>query len=438
MRKACLSLAGTLIGFGSATLFLEQPQEVRAEAGKPALYRELGAFGAVYDVIVREYVEKPDQAKMMEGAINGMLASLDPHSSYMTAKQFEELQIDTSGQFGGVGLEVTSERGMLKVVSAIDGTPASEAGLLANDVIIAIDDKDAQDIDLSESVEKLRGAADTRVKLTIKRKDQDRPLDFTLTRRIIHVSPVRSRAESDLGYIRIAQFNEQTVAEVKNAITRISTEVGPEKVKGYVIDLRNDPGGLLDQAVAVGDVFLARGEIVSVRGRTRDDVERYRAKPKPQDLVGGKPLVVLVNGGAASAAEIVAGALQDHRRATVMGTRSFGKGSVQTVMRIGSGGGLRLTTARYYTPSGRSIQAEGITPDIEVLEDVPDEIKGRDETLGEAGLRGHLKNPGQEEKGGSSAYVPPNPAEDKQLIAAYALLRGKEQAKAPPDPGAPR
>jgi carboxyl-terminal processing protease len=282
----------------------------------------------------------------------------------------------------------------------------------------------------------MRGAVDTSIKLTVSRNDQDKPLDFTLTRRIIHVSPVRARAEGDLGYIRIGQFTEQTSSEVKSAIARISGEVGQDKLKGYVIDLRNDPGGLLDQAVAVGDTFLARGEIVSVRGRTRDDVERYRAKSKEQDLVKGKPLVVLVNGGSASASEIVAGALQDQKRATIMGTRSFGKGSVQTVMPIGSGGGLRLTTARYYTPSGRSIQAEGITPDIQVLEDVPEELKGHDEMMGEAGLRGHLKNPGEEEKGGSSAYVPSDPAQDKQLIAAYELLRGKEQASAGKHAGA--
>jgi carboxyl-terminal processing protease len=247
---------------------------------------------------------------------------------------------------------------------------------------------------------------------------------------------VRAHAGGEIGYVRIAQFNEQTSTELKNAITRISEEVGPEKVKGYVVDLRNNPGGLMDQAVAVGDVFLARGEVVSVRGRTHDDVERFRAKAKPQDLVGGKPLVVLVNGGSASASEIVAGALQDHKRAIIMGTRSFGKGSVQSVMPIGAGGGLRLTTARYYTPSGRSIQAEGITPDTQVFEDVPDEIKGHDETLGEAGLRGHLKNPGEEEKGGSSAYVPADPAQDKQLIAAYDFLRGKEQASATTHAGA--
>jgi len=345
----------------------------------------------------------------------------------MNAKQFQEMQAETSGQFGGIGLEVTSEKGMLKVVSPIDVSPAAEAGILANDVITAIDDSDIQDLTLSEEIDRMRGAADSTVKLTVSRKGQERPLDFTLKRRIIQVSSVRAHAEGEMGYIRISQFNEQTSSELKKAITRISEEVGPENVKGYVLDLRNDPGGLLDQAVAVGDVFLARGEVVSVRGRTRDDVERFRAKSKQQDLVGGKPLVVLVNGGSASASEIVAGALQDHKRATVMGTRSFGKGSVQTVMPIGAGGGLRLTTARYYTPSGRSIQAEGITPDIQVFEDVPDEIKGRDETLGEAGLRGHLKNPGEEEKSGSSAYVPADPAQDKQLIAAYDFLRGKER-----------
>jgi carboxyl-terminal processing protease len=268
------------------------------------------------------------------------------------------------------------------------------------------------------------------VRLTIQRKDKREPIEVSLTRKIIQIRPVRARAEGDIGYLRITQFNEQTYAGLRTAIAEIATKIGPGKLEGYVIDLRNNPGGLLDQAILVSDAFLTRGEIVSTRGRNDEATQRYPARSKKQDLVGGKPLVVLVNGGSASASEIVAGALQDHQRATVLGTRSFGKGSVQSLIPLSDGGALLLTTARYYTPSGRSIQAKGIEPDQEVLQEIPDELKSEDEARGEAGLPGHLKNADKNEKGGSSAYVPPDPANDKQLIAAFAYLRGVGQGSA--------
>jgi carboxyl-terminal processing protease len=250
-----------------------------------------------------------------------------------------------------------------------------------------------------------------------------------LTRETIKVRPVRARVEGDIGVLRVTQFNEQTYENLRTGIEKLTSDIGADKVAGFVIDLRNNPGGLLDQAIMVSDAFLDRGEIVSTRSRNAEDTQRFSAKAG--DLTKGKPLVVLVNGGSASASEIVAGALQDHKRATVLGTRSFGKGSVQTIIPLGGNGAVRLTTARYYTPSGRSIQAKGIDPDIEVLQDIPEELKGKDETKGEAGLRGHLSNGGdKEERGGSSAYVPPDPTKDKQLLAAYDLLRGVRKGAA--------
>src|SRR5215203_3378374 len=322
------------------------------------------------------------------------------------------------------------EEGLVKVVTPIDETPAARAGILANDIISQIDGESVQGLTLNQAVDKMRGPVNSSVKLTIQRKERKDPLEVSLTRETIRIRPVRARTEGgDVGYLRVTQFNEQTYEALKAAIDRLSNEIGQDKLKGYVIDLRNNPGGLLDQSIMVSDAFLERGEIVSTRGRNADETQRYNAKPG--DLTKGKPVVVLINGGSASASEIVAGALQDHKRATVMGTRSFGKGSVQTIIPLGGQGALRLTTARYYTPAGRSIQAKGIDPDVEVLQEVPDELKGKDETKGEAGLRGHLRNGGEkEERGGSSAYVPPDPAKDKQLAAAYDQLRGLRKGAA--------
>jgi carboxyl-terminal processing protease len=366
---------------------------------------------------------------MIEGAVSGMLNGLDPHSSYMNAKSFGDMQVETNGEFGGLGMEVTMEDGLVKVVSPIDETPAARAGIQANDVITELDGNQVKGLTLQQAVEKMRGPVNTQVRLKVVRKGQDKPLEFTLTRETIKVRSVRWHKEGDdVGYIRITQFNAQVADELKKAI-RLLGEGDADKMKGYILDLRNNPGGLLDQAVAVSNAFLNRGEIVSLRGRNPDDAQRFDAKSYPGDLIKGKPLIILINGGSASASEIVAGALQDQKRATILGTRTFGKGSVQTIIPLGgNNGALRLTTARYYTPSGRSIQAKGVSPDIEVLQDVPDDQQGHDMTS-ESKLRGHLKGQGEgAEQTGSQSYVPQDPKNDKALNAALDLLRGVKTA----------
>ncbi len=444
MRKTSLILLGAAAG-AAMTLLAVQPHAVmmgaRAQAAVADTYRQLNLFGDVFERVRADYVEKPDDAKLIETAINGMLAGLDPHSSYMDAKSFRDMQVQTRGEFGGLGIEVTMEDGLIKVVSPIDDTPAAKAGVLANDIITKLDDDQVQGLTLNQAVEKMRGPVNTKIKLTIMRKGADKPIEVSITRDIIRVRAVKANVErDDIGYIRMTQFNEQTTEGLKKAIADISAKVSDDKLKGYVLDLRNNPGGLLDQAISVSDAFLDKGEIVSTRGRNADETQRFNARPG--DLTKRKPLIVLINGGSASASEIVAGALQDHRRATVLGTRSFGKGSVQTIIPLGSGNGaLRLTTARYYTPSGRSIQAKGITPDIEVLQDVPDEVKaksGDTSTKGEASLRGHLKAAEGTEQTGSQSYVPPDPKNDKALNMAYDLLEGKQVNSAfPPNAKSP-
>jgi carboxyl-terminal processing protease len=425
MRKFGYIIVGAVIGMGTAVISYHAKTLLSstAIAASPETYRQLGLFGDVFEKIRTDYVEKPDESKLVESAINGMLTSLDPHSSFMDAKSFRDMQVQTRGEFGGLGIEVTMEEGLIKVVTPIDETPAARAGIMANDIISHIEGEQVQGLTLNQAVDKMRGPVNSPVTLRIQRQGRKDPLEIKLTRDVIRIRPVRSRNEGgDIGYLRITQFNEQTFEGLKTAIDKLTAEIGTDKLKGFVIDLRNNPGGLLDQAILVSDAFLDRGEIVSTRGRNADETQRFNAKQG--DLTKGKPLVVMVNGGSASASEIVAGALQDHKRAPVMGTRSFGKGSVQTIIPLGSNGAVRLTTARYYTPSGRSIQAKGIEPDIEVLQDIPDDIKGKDETKGEASLRGHLKNQDKDERGGSSAYIPPDASKDKQLIAAYDLLRG--------------
>ena len=392
-----------------------------AYAAAADTYRQLNLFGDVFDKIRNDYVEKPDESKLIEAAINGMLSSLDPHSSYMDAKAFKDMQVQTKGEFGGLGIEVTEEDGLIKVVTPIDDTPAAKAGIRSGDVITAIDDNSTQGLTLDQAVEKMRGTINSPVKLKVVRGPKKEVKEFTLVRDLIRVQSVRSHVEDgDVGYIRITQFTEQTADGLKAAMEKLHSEIPADKFKGYILDLRNNPGGLLDQSIDVVNSFVDKGEIVSTRGRTPDETQRFDARPGG-DLSGGKPLVVLINGGSASASEIVSGALQDHKRATLIGSRSFGKGSVQTIMPLGQDGALRLTTARYYTPSGRSIQAKGIEPDYKVLEDVPDDLKGKEDMKGEAALKGHLTN-GVEDTSGSQAYVPPDEKDDKQLTAALNLL----------------
>jgi len=439
MRKVSLVMLGAVLGASVVTVGTQTRllSDGMARAAASDTYRNLNLFGDVFEKIRSDYVEKPDEQKLVEAAINGMLTSLDPHSSYMDAKSFQDMQVQTRGEFGGLGIEVTQEDGLIKVVTPIDDTPASRGGILSGDIITAIDGENVQGLTLNQAVDKMRGAPNTAVTLKILRGANKEPQDIKLTRAVIQIQSVRSHQEGDdIGYIRITQFNEQTGDGVANAIKKFQADIPADKFKGYILDLRNNPGGLLDQSIAVSNAFLDRGEIVSTRGRNADESMRYNAHPG--DISKGKPLVVLINGGSASASEIVAGALQDHKRATILGSRSFGKGSVQTIIPLGqNNGAVRLTTARYYTPSGRSIQAKGIEPDVVVLQDVPDDLKGKDDTKGEASLKGHLKN-GDDEKGGSQAYVPPNAKDDKQLIAAEDILRGVTQAsQTPTKPAAP-
>jgi carboxyl-terminal processing protease len=436
MRKTYLVLLGAVAG-AAITMYATQPRSVLGSSAKAApsdTYRQLNLFGDVFERVRADYVERPDDAKLVEYAINGMLNGLDPHSSYMDPKSFKDMQIQTRGEFGGLGIEVTMEDGLVKVVAPIDDTPAAKAGVMANDIITHLDDDQVQGLTLNQAVEKMRGPVNTKIRLKIMRKGADKPVEVTIVRDIIRVRSVRQRIEGeDIGFIRISQFNEQTNENLKRAIAELSNQIPADKLKGYVLDLRNNPGGLLDQAISVSDAFLEKGEIVSTRGRNAEETQRFNARPG--DISRGKPIIVMINGGSASASEIVAGALQDHKRATVIGTRSFGKGSVQTIIPLGSGNGaLRLTTARYFTPGGRSIQAKGIVPDIEVLQEVPEELKARTETKGEASLRGHLKAEGQEETG-SQSYIPPDPKNDKALSLALDLLRGiKVNSAFPPNP----
>jgi carboxyl-terminal processing protease len=427
MRKNFVFVLGAAAG-ACLTILVSGPQgaqwaaAAKAAAGANA-YSQLNLFGEVFERVRSAYVEKPDDGKLVEGAINGMVTSLDPHSRYMNATAWREMQETTHGEFGGLGLEVTMEDGLVKVVAPIDDTPAAKAGIMSGDLITRIDDDAVQGLTLEQAVTKMKGPVDTKTRLKIIRNGAELPNEVSLMREIIRVRPVRYHTEGDnIGYIRISSFNEQATDGLRKAIADISKQIPQDRLAGYVIDLRNNPGGLLDQAVSVSSAFMRRGEVVSTRGRTAEETQRYTARGG--DLTKGKPLVVLINGGSASASEIVAGALHDYKRATLIGTRSFGKGSVQTIIPLGSGNGaLALTTARYFTPSGHSIQALGITPDIEVLQDVPDELKGRVELKGEASMRGHLSAEGGEQAG-SQSYVPPAEKDDKALAAAYNQLRG--------------
>ena len=360
-------LAGVAVG-PAAGLFTGGPiwaigPAMAQDSGRSDTYRLLRLFGDVFDRIRAEYVEPVNDRDLIENAINGMLTGLDPHSSYMNAKSFRDMQVQTHGEFGGLGLEVTQENGIIKVVSPIDDTPAARAGIKAGDLITTIGKTTVQGLSLNDAVDKMRGPPNSTIHLVIKRESVDKPIDLTLTREVIHIQVVKSHLEGDIGYVRLTQFNEQTDSAMRAAIAKFRQQLG-DKLHGIVLDLRNNPGGLLDQAVMVSDDFIDQGEIVSTRARHPEDSQRWNAKPG--DITGGLPIVVLTNGGSASASEIVAGALQDHQRAVVLGQRTFGKGSVQTVIPLQGNGAMRLTTARYYTPSGRSIQGLGITPDVPV------------------------------------------------------------------------
>ncbi len=438
IRKVTLLVAGALIGAAAAIAFT-QPGPLTGGAANAAssdTYRELNLFGDVFERVRADYVEEPDDSLLIESAVNGMLAGLDPHSSYLSPKNFRDMQVQTSGKFGGLGIEVTMEEGVIKVVSPMDDTPASRAGILSGDLIIALDGESIQGLTLNEAVDKMRGAINTPITLTVQREGVEAPFDVKLIRAEITIQAVRSRAEDQVGYLRISSFSEQTYDGLKAGIDKLIDEIGKDAIRGYIVDLRNNPGGLLDQAIAVTDAFLDRGEVVSTRGRHADETQRYNARAG--DLTDGKPVIVLVNGGSASASEIVAGALQDHRRATIVGTRTFGKGSVQTIIPLGSNGALRLTTARYYTPSGTSIQAHGIDPDIEIVQELPPDLAEQitRPPEGESALRGHLTgDDSEDERSGSLAYVPADPKDDQQLNYALDLLRELQVNGAfPPDP----
>ncbi len=438
IRKASFVFAGIVIG-AIVTIGLTQPRPNNggANAASADTYRELNLFGDIFERVRADYVEVPDEGDMIEAAINGMLSSLDPHSSYLSPESFQDMQVETSGKFGGLGIEVTMEDGVIKVVSPIDDTPAARAGILAGDQIIALDGEAVQGLNLNEAVDLMRGLIDTPIVLTVLREGVQDPFEVEIVRAEITIQAVRSRVEDNIGYLRISRFSEQTFEGLKDAVQELTVSIGKENLRGFVVDLRNNPGGLLDQAIAVSDAFLNRGEIVSTRGRHANETQRFNARSG--DLTDGKPIVILINGGSASASEIVAGALQDHGRATIVGTRSFGKGSVQTIIPLGANGALRLTTAKYFTPSGVSIQAKGIDPDIRVTQELPEDLVGRPtvQPRGEASLRGHLtgEDGEEEEESGSLAYVPPDPEDDDQLGYALDLLRGLQVNSAfPPDP----
>ncbi|PSJ58803.1 S41 family peptidase [Kumtagia ephedrae] len=433
IRKLSLLFAGALMG-ASAMGLVYGAAGTTANAAGSETYKQLAIFGDIFERVRAQYVTPPEEKALVESAINGMLTSLDPHSSYLNPDAAKDMRVQTKGEFGGLGIEVTMENELVKVITPIDDTPAAKAGVRAGDYISAIDGTEVRGMTLNDAVEKMRGLVNTPIKLTILREGADKPLELTIVRDIIKVKAVKFRVENDIGYMKITSFTEKTFDDLENAIKEIRKDVPDDKLKGYVLDLRLNPGGLLDQAVSVSDAFLDRGEIVSTRGRDPKDVTRFDSRAG--DDIDGKPLVVLINGGSASASEIVAGALQDHRRATVVGTQSFGKGSVQTIIPLGENGALRLTTALYYTPSGKSIQGKGITPDIKVDQPLPEDLKGADVSRGESDLKGHIKGVEESDAGsGSAAYVPPDPKDDIQLGYALDLLRGvKTDPAFPPNP----
>ena len=413
-----------LVATMAAVAFVAVLNEVGAVSSET--YRQLNMFGDVFERVRSEYVEEVDDAELIEAAIQGMLSSLDPHSTFLNSKAYGEMQVHTRGEFGGLGIEVTMENGLVKVVSPIDDTPAYKAGMQPGDLIVGIDGEPVFGLTLGEAVELMRGPVNSEIVITVQRSGVEQPFDVAITRDVIRIRSVKSRAEGKVAFIRVTSFNEQTESGVEKAMRELRKEIG-DGLQGVVIDLRNNPGGLLDQAVAVSDAFLEKGEIVSTRGRGSRGGQRFNARAG--DIAEGLPVVVLINGGSASAAEIVAGALQDHRRAIILGTRSFGKGSVQTVIPLPGEGAMRLTTARYYTPSGRSIQAKGIEPDIVVdagtIQVTSDAARRREEDL-----RGRLDSEVQNsdspevEEEIAAELTEDDALRDYQLQRALDLIRG--------------
>ena len=389
------ALGGTVAGVVATTQFVG-PLLAQESEKSGSVYEQLDLFGDIFERIRAQYVEEVDEGDLIEAAINGMLTSLDPHSSYLPPDDAEDMRVQTRGEFGGLGIEVTQEDGFVKVVSPIDDTPAFEAGIEAGDFITHVDGESVLGMTLDEAVDLMRGPVGSDIVITVAREGEEEPFDVTITRDTITLTAVRTRLEGDTVVLRVTTFNDQTFPNLEEGLAeRIEEAGGLDEVNGVVLDLRNNPGGLLTQAIKVSDAFLNKGEIVSTRGRDPQDGDRYNASEG--DLASGKPMVVLINGGSASASEIVAGALQDHRRAVVVGTKSFGKGSVQTVMPVRGDGAMRLTTARYYTPSGRSIQALGVSPDIVVEQPRPRPDEDEEEAVNpfsrsEADLRGRLDN----------------------------------------------
>lgn len=403
-----------------STMLAVVPATAIAAESDEETFRQLELFGDIFERVRAQYVDEAEDKDLIEAAINGMLHSLDPHSSYLNEESFRDMQVQTRGEFGGLGIEVTMEQGFVRVVSPIDETPAARAGLEAGDFITHLDGESVLGLSLSDAVDKMRGRVGSDIELTIRREGVE-PFDVTVTRDVVRIRSVRNRVEGKAGYIRVTTFNEQTMEGVESSMKKLKEELGDEMI-GVVLDLRRNPGGLLDQAVKVSDAFLDRGEIVSTRGRESDDAQRFNAKKG--DLAEGLPMVVLINRGSASASEIVAGALQDHKRAVIMGTESFGKGSVQTIMPIAGYGALRLTTAAYFTPSGRSIQKTGITPDI-LVEQAQIQEAAAASGVRERDLRNARDNEGtdqsESEADGEAETTAP---QDYQLARALDLLKG--------------
>ncbi|MDO9640686.1 MAG: S41 family peptidase [Pseudotabrizicola sp.] len=439
MKKFVMAAIGGTVAGVVLTTQLAAPLIAQENSRNANVYEQLDLFGDIFERVRAQYVEEVDSKKLIEAAINGMLTSLDPHSNYLAAKDFDDMQVQTRGEFGGLGIEVTQEEGFVKVVSPMDDTPADEAGIEAGDFITHVNGESVLGLQLDAAVDLMRGPVGSEIIITVVREGVAEPFDVSIIRDTIKLTAVRSRVLGETVVLRVTTFNDQTYSGLQeNLKTAVEEAGGMENVNGFVIDLRNNPGGLLTQAIRVSDAFLDKGEIVSTRGREAVDSERFNAKPG--DLAEGKPMVVLVNGGSASASEIVAGALQDHRRAIVVGTKSFGKGSVQTVIPLRGEGAMRLTTARYYTPSGRSIQALGVMPDIVVNQPRRDPTAQTAATeapparpqTSEADLRGTLSNDSMsaderkllDEERARTEEAAKLRDEDYQLAYAVDILRG--------------